>query len=67
MKEQEEQELMKKFKATFWRSNPQLTAGGYETTRTIEAKTIRSAEKKANEICAKTLYGGMKLLYIEEA
>lgn len=45
----------------------QLTAGGYETTRTIEAKTIRSAEKKANEICAKTLYGGMKLLYIEEA
>lgn len=59
--------MYRKFKATFWRSNPQLTAGGYETTRTIEAKTIRSAEKKANEICAKTLYGGMKLLYIEEA
>lgn len=58
---------MKKFKATFWRSNPQLTAGGYETTRTIEAKTIRSAKKKANEICEKTVYGDMQLLNIEEA
>lgn len=58
---------MKKFKATFWRSNPQLTNGGYVTTRTIEAKTIRSARKKANEICAKTLYGSMTLLNIEEA
>ncbi len=57
---------MKKFKATFWRSNSQLTNGGYETTRTIEAKTIRSAKKKANEICEKTIYGGMELLKIEE-
>lgn len=58
---------MKKFKATFWRSNPQLSNGGYETTRTIEAKTIRSAEKKAREISAKCLYGGMSLLKVEIA
>ncbi len=57
---------MKRFKATFWRSNPQLTNGGYETTRTIEAKTIRSARKKANEICENVNYGGMELLNIEE-
>lgn len=57
---------MKSFKATFWRSNPQLTSGGYETTRTIEAKTIRSAEKKAREICEKVIYGGMSLIKIEE-
>ena len=35
---------MKTYKAKFWRSNPQLKNGGYETERTIEAKTIRSAE-----------------------
>lgn len=58
---------MKKYKLTFWRSNPQLTAGGYETTRTIEAKTIASAKKKAREIEEKCLYGGMSLLKVEIA
>ena len=52
---------MKKYKATFWRSNPQLSSGGYQTTRIIEAKTIRSAEKKARELADKVVYGGMRL------
>ena len=56
---------MKKFIATFWRSNPQLVNGGYETTKTIEAKTIKSATKKANEIADRALYGGMSLVKIE--
>lgn len=56
---------MKKYKLTFWRSNPQLTSGGYETTRTVEAKTIASARKKASEIEKRCIYGGMSLLKIE--
>ena len=48
---------MKKYIAKFWRNNPQLANGGYETTRTIEAKTITSARKKAREICDGTSYG----------
>lgn len=28
---------MKKYIATFWRGNPQIKDGGYETTREIEA------------------------------
>lgn len=58
---------MKQYVATFFRRNPQLSNGGYETTRTIEAKTIASAKKKANEIAAKCIYGGMSLIRIEES
>lgn len=58
---------MKTFKATFFRHNPQLNNGGYETTRTIEAKTIASARKKAQKIADATSYGSMSLLTIEEA
>ena len=58
---------MKKFIARFWRSNPQLSDGGYETTRTIEAKTLASARKKANEIASSCVYGGMTLISIEAA
>ena len=35
------------FTATFFRRNPQSRNGGYNTTRTIEAKTIKEATKKA--------------------
>jgi hypothetical protein len=56
---------MKKFIATFWRGNPQIPGGGYETTRTIEARTIKSAEKKARDLANKTAYGSMTLLKIE--
>lgn len=55
---------MKKYVARFWRSNPQLPDGGYETTRTIEAKTIASARKKANEIASRCIYGGMSLISV---
>ena len=56
---------MKTYIAKFWRSNPQSSKGGYETTRTIEAKTIASAKKKAREIEEKCIYGGMSLISIE--
>lgn len=56
---------MKNFVATFWRGNPQLKNGGYETTRKIEAKTIASARKKAKEY-EDCIYGSMTLLKIEE-
>lgn len=56
---------MKKYTATYWRSNPQLANGGYETTRDIEAKTIASAKKKAREIAERQSYGGMELLKVE--
>ena len=57
---------MKKYTAIFKRSNPQLANGGYETTRTIEARTKSYAEKKAQEIADKCIYGGMTLIRIEE-
>lgn len=56
---------MKKYTATYWRSNPQLANGGYETTREIEAKTIASARKKAREIAERSAYGSMELLNVE--
>ncbi|MBQ8942476.1 MAG: hypothetical protein IJ062_11635 [Firmicutes bacterium] len=55
---------MKTYKATFWRGNPQLTNGGYETERIIEAKTIASARKKAREY-ENCIYGTMTLISIE--
>lgn len=57
---------MKTYKATFWRGNPQFKSGGYETTRSIEAKTIASARKKAREIENQCVYGSMTLLDVEE-
>jgi len=57
---------MKEFVAVFWRGNPQLKNGGYETERTIEAKTLKAAEKKAKEIEKKVAYGSMSLLRVEE-
>lgn len=58
---------MKTYTAKFWRVNPQLTRGGYETTRTIEATTLKGAEKKAKAISEKCVYGGMQLLELTEA
>ena len=54
------------FTATFFRRNPQSRNGGYNTTRTIEAKTIKEATKKAKalETC---VYGSMELLEIKQA
>ncbi len=59
---------MKKFNAIFWRENRQLKNGGYETTRTMEARTLKSAENKAKKMTQGCLYGSMSpLLRIEEA
>ena len=57
---------MKKFIAKFWRGNPQISGGGYETTREIEAKTITSATKKARQIEKGVLYGTMSLIEVKE-
>lgn len=56
---------MKEFRITFWRSNPQLSNGGYETTRIVEARTLSSAKKQADKICSSCVYGGMSVLKIE--
>lgn len=56
---------MKTYIATFWRTNSQLAEGGYETTRTIEAKTIASAKKQAKEIAERCVYGSMTLLDVK--
>ena len=55
---------MKKYKATYWRENPQLPKGGYETTRTIEARTPEAAKKKAEQLTVS--YGSLRLIDIEE-
>lgn len=52
---------MKTYIATFFRVNPQLKNGGYETTREIEAKTIVSARKKAEKIADNVSYGRLVL------
>lgn len=57
---------MKKYIATFFRSNPQLPRRGYITTRIIEARSITSARKNAREICDNVAYGAMKLLSVEK-
>ena len=53
------------FTATFFRRNPQSRNGGYNTTRTIEAKTIKEAttNAKALEDC---VYVSMELLEIKQ-
>lgn len=50
--------------ATYFRGNPQSRNGGYNTTRTIEAKTLREATKKA-ETLESCIYGTMTLLAIK--
>ena len=57
---------MKKYIAKFWRGNPQSANGGYETTREIEARTIKSAEKKARGYENGCIYGSMTLLEVKE-
>ena len=57
---------MRKFKATFWRGNPQIKSGGYEKTEVFEARTAKSAERKAREYAKNCAYGWMELLNIEE-
>ena len=56
---------IKTYTATFWRSNPQLKNGGYETTRTIEARNLREAQKRVREIEDGCAYGGMTLRKLE--
>lgn len=57
---------MKKFTAFYWRGNPQMKNGGYATSRTVEARTVKSAEKKARALAEKVIYGTMILLKVKE-
>ena len=52
--------------ATYYRHNPQLSSGGYQTTRKIEAVSITSARKKAREITEGCVYGSLELLGVEK-
>lgn len=56
---------MKKFEAVFWRGNPQLPNGGYETKRQFNAKSYEGAERQAKKH-EKCLYGSMELLDLYE-
>ena len=56
---------MKHYKATYWRGNPQLKNGGYETTRYFEALDMDKAKRKA-EALTKCTYGTMTLIKVEE-
>lgn len=56
---------MKKFEAVFWRGNPQLRDGGYETKRQFNAKSYEGAEKQAKKL-EKCVYGSMELLELYE-
>ena len=58
---------MKKYTATYFRYNPQLSAGGYKTTRTIEARNKTEATRKATKLASATIYGSMALLTVEQA
>jgi hypothetical protein len=58
---------MHRYSATFWRGNPQLKNGGYETTRTIEAVNIQQARKIAREKHENgCVYGTLTLLDIKK-
>ena len=57
---------MKNFTAIFWRGNPQLKNGGYETIREIKARGKKSAEKKAREYERDCSYGTMTLVCVIE-
>ena len=53
---------MKKFEVFFWRQNPQLSKGGYETSREIEARSLVSAQKKAYKIASNCPYGNLIII-----
>ena len=56
---------MKTYTAKFWRGNPQLSGGGYYTTRIINAKSKANAIKQAKEF-EKCSYGSMTLIELTE-
>lgn len=57
---------MKTYTAIFFRKNPQLKGGGYKATRTIEARSITSAKKKACKLSNCVNYGTMQLIDVIE-
>ena len=51
---------MKKYTVILMRHNPQLK--DYKTEREVEARTIVSARKKAQELADRCIYGSMTVL-----
>lgn len=56
---------MKTYTAKFRRDNPQLSNGGYYTTRTIKAKSKANAIKQAKKL-ENCPYGSMTLIELIE-
>ena len=54
-----------KIEGVFWRGNPQLANGGYETKRQFNAKSYEGAKRQAKKL-EKCLYGSMELLDLYE-
>ena len=56
---------MKEYDAIYWRGNPQLANGGYESKIRIRARTKENALKTAKKK-EKCVYGTMTFLRLEE-
>lgn len=54
-----------KYQVKFWRSNPQIRNGGYETIINIEAKTKKQLEKKIREWENGSNYFGRGMSFME--
>lgn len=57
---------MKNFVAYFWRGNPQLANGGYESKIEIRAKSKETAMKQVRKYEKNCVYGTMTFLRLEE-
>ena len=57
---------MKQYTVILIRHNPQT--GDYQTERTVEARSIASARKKARELAESCVYGSMTVVdvYLKE-
>lgn len=57
---------MKTYSVTFWRGNPQLANGGYETSRIMKAKTENGLRNQIKKIENAPGYGSMTYLNHKE-
>lgn len=57
---------MKTYELKFWRGNPQSRNGGYETTRTVEAKNNKELERKIKNLENNVAYGTMECIEVKE-
>ena len=55
-------ENKKTYTAIFWRGNPQLQNGGYETKRTFVCADMAEAWESVDAVCEGVRYGTMDFL-----